>query len=204
MKFSISEQDKASLCRQAPEFELPIRQFEVKGFEYGDDLFSALVQSVVSQQLSVRAAETIHGRVEKLLVTVNPANVMGADETDLRSCGLSARKVEYLRGIADAVLSGAVDFAEIAEMDDAGVTAELTKLKGVGVWTAEMLLIFALGRRDVLSFSDLGIRRGLMLLNNLETLTDDDQDFYRRRYSPYGTLASLYLWRIKDNRPSVR
>ena len=115
-----------------------------------------------------------------------------------------ARKVEYLRGIADAVLSGAVDFAEIAEMDDAGVTAELTKLKGVGVWTAEMLLIFALGRRDVLSFSDLGIRRGLMLLNNLETLTDDDQDFYRRRYSPYGTLASLYLWRIKDNRPSVR
>ena len=108
------------------------------------------------------------------------------------------RKVGYLRNAAQAAVSGEVDFAALSERSDAEIVETLVALKGVGVWTAEMLLIFALGRPDVLSFRDLGIRRGLMLLNGLEKISDSEFEAIRRRISPYGTLASLYLWRIKD------
>ena len=90
-----------------------------------------------------------------------------------------------------------IDFASLAVLDDAAIIQELIQLKGVGVWTAEMLLIFSLGRPDVLSFGDLGIRRGIMLLTGRDSLSKEEFETFRRRCSPYGTLASLYLWRIR-------
>lgn len=197
MKFCITAEDKAGLCRQAPEFAALVQRTELDDFEFGGDLFFALVQSMVSQQLAMRAAEVIFARVVKLLGEISAANVLAADPVALRGCGLSGRKVEYLRGIATALQAGAIDFKQLATRPDDEVIADLITLKGVGVWTAEMLLIFALGRKDVLSFKDLGIRRGLMTLYGLESLSEDDFAQYRRRISPYGTLASLYLWRSK-------
>ena len=199
MKFKITKHDKEALCRQAPEFAEIVRQTELSSFECCGDLFPALVQSIVSQQLAIKAADAIFRRVKALLgeITVERLLAVGFDE--LRACGLSKRKVEYLCGIAEARISGAVNFETLTEKSDAEIIAELVKLKGVGVWTAEMLLIFALGRPDVLSFKDLGIRRGIMLLNHLDDLTEADFEIYRKRYPPYGTLASLYLWRIKDS-----
>ena len=180
MKFKITKHDKEALCRQAPEFAEIVRQTELSSFECCGDLFPALVQSIVSQQLAIKAADAIFRRVKALLgeITVERLLAVGFDE--LRACGLS-------------------NFETLTEKSDAEIIAELVKLKGVGVWTAEMLLIFALGRPDVLSFKDLGIRRGIMLLNHLDDLTEADFEIYRKRYSPYGTLASLYLWRIKDS-----
>lgn len=204
MKFQVSAKDKKTLCKQAPEFREVVRRIELDGFECNGDLFHALVQSIISQQLSIRVADTIYNRVEQLLGRITAENLKSAAVEDLRACGLSARKIEYLRGIADAVLSGRIDFAALARLPDEEIMKELVKLKGVGEWTAEMLLIFALGRPDVLSFKDLGIRRGIMLLNKLEELTEEDFEVYRKRYSPYGTLASLYLWRIKDGGLSVK
>ena len=198
MIFEITERDKAALCRQAPEFGEIVRQADLKSFECSGDLFYALVQSIVSQQLSVRVAAVILKRVEQLLGTVSAENLLSTETEALRGCGLSGRKIEYLRGIADAALSGTIAFDTLAERSDSEVIAEQVKLKGVGVWTAEMLLIFALGRPDILSFKDLGIRRGIMMLNHLDSLTESEFEAYRKRYSPYGTLASLYLWRIKD------
>lgn len=198
MRFEITEQDRTALCRQAPEFGEIVRQADLKSFECSGDLFYALVQSIVSQQLSVRVAAVILKRVEQLLGTVSAENLLSTETEALRGCGLSGRKIEYLRGIADAALSGTIAFDTLAERSDSEVIAELVKLKGVGVWTAEMLLIFALGRPDILSFKDLGIRRGIMMLNHLDSLTESEFEAYRKRYSPYGTLASLYLWRIKD------
>ena len=197
LKFS--QKDKQALCRQAPEFRPVVRQIELAPLECCGDLFLALVESVVSQQLAVKAADAIFRRVETLLDgRIEPDRLLAADPEKLRACGLSGRKIEYLRGIAEARISGSVDFDSLAEKPDAEVIAELVKLKGVGVWTAEMLLLFALGRRDILSSRDLGIRRGIMLLDQLDELTDEQFETYRRRYSPYGSLASLYLWRIKD------
>lgn len=198
MKFTITEQDKADMCRIAPEFSEVARDIELEDFECSGDLFTSLVESVVYQQLSGRVAEAIYGRFKNLLGTVTPGNILNASAGALRDCGLSARKASYLRGIAEASLSGVLDFGKLAAMPDAEVTAELVKLKGVGPWTAEMLLIFSLGRRDVLSCRDLGVRRGMMKLYNIDEVPEEKFEFYRRRCSPHGTLATLYLWRIAD------
>ncbi len=204
MIFEITQQDKETLCRQAPEFREIVGKADLCSFECCGDLFYALVQSIVSQQLAVKAADAIFKRVEALLGEITAERLLAAEFDTLRGCGLSGRKIEYLRGIAEAAISGAIDFEELAKKSDAEVIAELIKLKGVGVWTAEMLLIFALGRPDVLSFKDLGIRRGIMMLNHLDSLDESEFEYYRKRYSPYGTLASLYLWRIKDGGLTVQ
>ena len=203
LKFS--QKDKQALCRQAPEFRPVVRQIELAPLECCGDLFLALVESVVSQQLAVKAADAIFRRVETLLDgRIEPDRLLAADPEKLRACGLSGRKIEYLRGIAEAQISGTVDFESLAEKSDAEIIGELVKLKGVGVWTVEMLLIFALGRPDILSYKDLGIRKGIMMLNGLESLSETEFETYRRRYSPYGTLASLLLWRIKDGGLTVK
>ncbi|MEA4863152.1 MAG: DNA-3-methyladenine glycosylase [Victivallaceae bacterium] len=198
MKFTISNAEKTDLCRRAPEFTEAVSRIELEEFECNGDLFLALVQSVVYQQLSARVADAIYGRVERLLTAVTPEAIAMADPDGLRACGLSARKAGYLKGIAEAAISGEIDFAKLPGMSDSEAAAELVKLKGVGSWTAEMLLIFSLGRKDVLSCKDLGVRRGLMTLHRLDDLPEAEFEFYRRRYSPHGTLASLYLWRIAD------
>ena len=197
-KFIVRKKDKEALCRQVPEFAQIVRQADLRSFECCGDLFYALVQSIVSQQLAVKAADAIFRRVEQLLGEISPERLLAAEYDSLRSCGLSGRKIEYLRGIAEAQLSGTVDFSALSRKSDPEVIQELVKLKGVGVWTAEMLLIFALGRPDVLSYHDLGIRRGIMMLQELDHLDEAEFEAFRRRCSPYGTLASLYLWRIKD------
>ena len=199
MRFEITAADKRALCRRAPEFEAAVKRFDVRPFESDGDLFCALAQSIVSQQLAVRAAEAIFARVAALPGGVTPEGILGAPEEKLRACGLSARKVEYLRAAARAGASGELDFSSLAAKSDAEVIDALVKLKGVGVWTAEMLLIFSLCRRDVLSYRDLGIRRGVMRLYGVPEPTEAEFEYYRRRYSPCGTLASLYLWKIKDD-----
>ena len=191
MKFKITETEKRALCRQVPEFREFVRQITLPELECDGDLFGGLVRSIVSQQLAIRAAEAILGRLEALAGELSAERILAADPGALRACGLSSRKVEYLRGIAEAAVSG------LATLDDAAVIQKLIQLKGVGVWTAEMLLIFSLGRPDVLSFGDLGIRRGIMLLTGRDSLSKEEFEVFRRRCSPYGTLASLYLWRIR-------
>ncbi len=198
MKFEITRQDREALVRQVPEFREPVACLEVHSFECCSDLFSALVQSLVSQQLAVRAADAIFRRLRDRLGGLTADRLLAADFETLRTCGLSGRKIDYLRGIAGAAQSGELDCERLAARSDAEVVSELVKLRGVGEWTAEMLLIFALGRPDVLSYKDLGIRRGIALLLHRDPLSRADFEEFRRRCSPYGTLASLYLWKIKD------
>jgi 3-methyladenine DNA glycosylase/8-oxoguanine DNA glycosylase len=200
MRFGITDGDKRLLVSRMPEFRAAVETIDLKPFEYGGDLFYELAHSIVSQQLAVRAAEAVFARVKSLPGGLTPANLLAADTEVLRSCGLSARKVEYLRGIAQAALAGELDAARLSQMPDAEVIDALVKLKGVGVWTAEMLLIFCFGRRDVLSTADLGIRRGLEILLDRSGFAPEELAEIRRRVSPCGTLASLYLWRIKDRR----
>ena len=204
MIFTITRKDLNALCRKAPEFREIARQAGLESFECSGDLFYALVQSIVSQQLAVKAADAIFRRVETLLGEITAENLLAADVGSLRACGLSGRKIEYLRGIAEAQISGMIDFTSLPQKSDTEIIEELVKLKGVGVWTVEMLLIFALGRPDILSYKDLGIRKGIMMLNGLESLSETEFETYRRRYSPYGTLASLLLWRIKDGGLTVK
>ena len=127
------------------------------------DLFTALVSSIVSQQLSGKAADTIWRRVqERCGGEVTPRSLLAQDEAALRGCGLSARKVSYVRTIAREIASGALDLAKLATLPDDTVCERLTALPGIGRWTAEMVLIFSLQRPDVVSFGDLAIHLSLI------------------------------------------
>ena len=160
------------------------------------DLFKALVSSIVGQQISGKALATIWGRFQERFEPLTPETIASASLEELQSCGISMRKARYIQGIADAVLQGAVDLEGLKDLPDEEVYKELMKLKGVGPWTAEMLLIFSLERKDVVSFGDLAIQRGMRMLYRHREITPKLFAKYRKRYSPYGSIASLYLWDI--------
>ena len=193
-RFQVRRADLAALCRQAPEFAPVAKISCLHSFDCETDIFAALVQSIVAQQLAVRAADAVLARLHALVVPGTPENLLAASPEALRQCGLSGRKVEYLRGVAEAARSGQLDFARLDALSDAEIVGELVRLKGVGVWTAEMLLIFSFGRPDIFSWRDLGVRHGLMKLAGRDAFSDAELEEFRRRVSPYGTLASLCCW----------
>ncbi|WP_017414968.1 DNA-3-methyladenine glycosylase family protein [Clostridium tunisiense] len=160
------------------------------------DPFKALVSSIVSQQISTKAAETVWNRFTNVIGVVTPENIEKVSLEEIQGCGMSLRKVGYIKGIAEAAISGEVNFGELNDLTDGEIIKKLSALKGVGVWTAEMLLIFSLCRPDVVSYGDLAIRRGMMNLYGLKELPKEKFERYRKRYSPYGSVASLYLWAL--------
>jgi len=161
------------------------------------DPFIALISSIVSQQISNKAAETVWGRLNRLLNgIITPETITQADVREIQACGMSLRKAGYIKGIAEAAISGEVDFNTLHSLTDEEITKKLSSLRGVGVWTAEMLLIFSLCRPDVLSFRDLGIRRGMMKLYGWDEITKERFNYCRKLYSPHGSVASLYLWAV--------
>ena len=160
------------------------------------DPFTALVSSVVGQQISSKAADTVWKRLNSLLVSITPESIMQAELSGIQGCGMSVRKAEYIQGIAEAAISGEIDFNALNTLTDEEIIKRLSSLHGVGVWTAEMLLIFSLCRPDVVSYKDLAICRGMMNLYGLKELTKEKFERYKKRYSPYGSVASLYLWAL--------
>ena len=169
-----------------------------------EDAYQTLAMAICGQQLSTKAAATIWGRIEELFggKTPEPKAVMAADPQDLRDAGLSWSKVSYFRDLAEHVLDGELDLERLPELSDAEVIEELTAVKGIGAWTAEMFLIFHLGRPDVLSTGDLGIRKGAQLAYGLEEMpTEDELEQIGEKWRPHRTIACLYFWRSLDNTP---
>jgi len=160
------------------------------------DLFSALVYSIVGQQISNKAASTICARVDTLVSPLTPANIAAVPLADLQKCGMSFRKVSYIKDIANTILNGELNLEELHDLPDDEVCKKLSALKGIGVWTAEMLMIFSMQRPNVLSLGDLAIHRGLRMLYGHETITKEIFAEYKELYSPYASIASLYLWAI--------
>ena len=167
--------------------------------EVTPDLFTALIASIASQQISAKAAETVWARMEDRFGALTPATIASATVDEIQQCGMSLRKAGYIRGIGIAVTEGRLDLPGLRDLPDSEVIARLSALKGVGTWTAEMILIFSLERPDVVSWDDLAIRRGIMNLYGKTTLARAEFEKYRKRYSPYGSVASLYLWEISHS-----
>lgn len=160
------------------------------------NLFTALVNSIAGQQISGKALATVWGRLCDSLKEITPETVLTAGEQGLRACRMSGRKAGYMLAAARTVQDGTLPIHSLVDQSDEEVIKTLTALPGVGRWTAEMLLIFSLERPNVLAFDDFGIRKGLCRLYGLETLTRAQFEEYRARYSPYATVAGLYLWEI--------
>ena len=129
---------------------------------------------------------------------VTPQAIDAVTEEQLRSCGLSGRKAVYIKRLAQKVLNGEIDFGAFAAMADEEVIAELVKLDGIGKWTAEMQLIFSLGRANILSGGDVAIQNGLKLLYGHKKITPALVAKYHKRYSPYASVASFYLWALAN------
>lgn len=164
--------------------------------EVDADLFSSVVHHIIGQQISTKAQATIWRRMQEGLGEVNAASISRADRAELQSFGMTFRKVEYIKDFAGRVQSGAFDLQEIPRMKDAEAIKALASLKGIGVWTAEMILLFCLQRPDIFSFDDLAIQRGLRMVYHHRRINRELFEKYRRRFSPYCSIASLYLWAV--------
>ena len=164
--------------------------------EVRPDLFDALMHAIVGQQIATKAQQTVWSRLVQALGEVTPATVDRMEADALQRLGLSFRKVGYMKGAARKALLGELDVEALRHMDDTSVSAALCRLEGVGVWTAEMLMLFSLQRPDIFSFGDLAIHRGLRMVYRHKAVSRERFEMYRRRFSPYGSVASLYLWAV--------
>ena len=170
------------------------------------DPFSTLFYSIVGQQISVKAAEAIRGRVLALIKESTPDAILSVSSDELRQAGLSARKVEYLMDLARHFEEGRVDPARWDSLDDEALIAELTDIRGIGRWTAEMLLMFCLLRPNVFPVDDLGLQRAVVMHypEILETHPKPTPKVFKQfalRWAPWQTVASWYLWRSLDPLP---
>ena len=160
------------------------------------DLFSAVIHHTIGQQISMKAQATIWRRMQDALGAVSAETILAAGVPELQSLGMTFRKAEYITDFAEKVHTGAFDLDAVAHMRDADAIRALSSLKGIGVWTAEMILLFCLQRPDILSYDDLAIQRGLRMVYHHRAIDRRLFEKYRRRYSPYGSVASLYLWAV--------
>ena len=160
------------------------------------DLFSAVVHHIIGQQISMKAQATIWQRMQDALGAVSAETILAAGVPELQSLGMTFRKAEYITDFAEKVHTGAFDLDAVAHMGDADAIRALSSLKGIGVWTAEMILLFCLQRPDIFSYDDLAIQRGLRMVYHHRAIDRRLFEKYRRRYSPYGSVASLYLWAV--------
>ena len=159
------------------------------------ELFPALIYAIVGQQISLKAAKTIWARMQDRFI-ITPEHMAGLSIEEIAGCGMQGKKAGYIIGIAEAVMKGELDLNSLYDMPDAEVIKKLSSLNGIGVWTAEMLLLNSMERPDVISYGDIAIRRGIMKLYGLTELTKEQFLEYKKRYSPYGSVASIYLWRL--------
>lgn len=166
--------------------------------QYREPVFHTLVSSITYQQLSGKAAATIFGRLLDAAKDdpLTPESILRLRPTRMRALGLSGQKMEYIRTLARMTRDGDISFEQLAELDDHAVIEHLTRVKGVGVWTAQMFLIFALRRPDVLPTGDLGVGSAMMKAYGLEELPKPAQmELLAASWRPYCSVATWYLWR---------
>ena len=170
--------------------------------------YQELVESIISQQLSVKAASTILKRFKELFSSdfPSPEEILDQDIETFRGVGLSRQKATYIQDLARKVLDGTVKFNHLDSLSNQEVIDELVQIKGVGVWTVHMFLMFCMGRLDVLPVGDLGIKNGIQKLYNLSERPDETRMLkiaQQNNWHPYETIASWYVWHLLDNKPAV-
>ncbi|MFB6118617.1 DNA-3-methyladenine glycosylase family protein [Halosegnis sp.] len=190
-------QDPYELLRSDPQLAPLVTEHGELTLDPADDPFARLVVAVCNQQLSQASAAAIEQRLFDRF-DITPAGLLEADQAALREAGLSSQKVEYVRNIATAFRDGDLSVERLRAMDDDAVRAALTDITGVGPWTADIFLIFVLAREDVFPVGDLGIRKGMAALYGFEEEDREGMREHARRWAPYRSYASRYLWRATD------
>lgn len=194
--FTYDDTHIAHLTERCPKLGEAIAQIGKIERPVNADLFSELMRTIIAQQISAKAEITIWRRMQGLLGDITPQSIAEVDANTLQSIGISHRKVGYMQSIANDILSQNIDLNELSLLSDAEVKAQLSSFRGIGEWTAEMLMIFSMNRFNVLSYGDLAIHRCLRMLYRHREITPALFAKYQRRFHPYNSVASLYLWQI--------
>lgn len=161
-----------------------------------DDLFEAVVNSIIGQQISTKAHESIWKKIKDDMGILDAPKLLELGREKLQSYGTTWRKADYIMEFAEKVDSGAFELEAVNRMTDEEAIAALSSLKGVGIWTAEMILLFCLQRPDIFSFGDLAILRGIRMVYHHRDIPRERFERYRKRFSPYCSVASLYFWAV--------
>ncbi len=164
--------------------------------EVNPDLFESLVNCIVGQQIATKAHQTIWNRMKTELTAITPQTIDALSAEEIQRFGISFRKAGYIKNAAASIRNGEFDLYALYGMEDDAVCKQLSGLKGVGIWTAEMLMTFSMQRPNVMSYGDLAIHRGLRMLYHHGRIDKRLFEKYRRRYAPYASVACLYLWAI--------
>jgi len=199
--------DALNHLRQDPIMALLVDEHGELEALVNENTFVDIVDSIVSQQLSVKAAFAIFGNVEKLLGGITPENILSTEDLALRTCGLSWDKVRYVKDLSQKVTDGTIQLDKLTVMTDEEVINHLSQVKGIGRWSAEMILMSSLNRPDVFPVDDIGIQNAFVKLYNLNR---KHKTFKKKMikiaqvWSPYRTLACRYLWKSLANAPLQR
>lgn len=162
--------------------------------EVTDDLYTSLISSIVSQQISLKAAITVFDRLTNIVKEYIPENILKIDDNTLQECGLSFRKVTYIKNASTFFIENKDFIKNINKYSNEEIIEKMTIISGVGVWTVEMLLIFTLQRKNVISYNDLAIRKSMEKIYKIDKLSKKEFDSITKHYDPYQSIASLYIW----------
>jgi DNA-3-methyladenine glycosylase II len=192
------------LARRDPVLRILIRNHEGPQLESRGDAFTILARSIIGEQISVQTAESVWQKLLESVGALGPAAIVRMDPSKLRACGLSSKKSNYLVDLAEHFLDGSLAQQQWSDRDDEQLIAELTRVKGIGRWTAEMFLIFFMMRPDILPADDIGLQRAMSLhYNNGKPLSKLKIRQIATEWQPWRTVATWYLWRSLDPIPAA-
>ena len=192
------------LLKKDKNMQVLINKFGRPDFNPRQDYFQSLLRSIVFQQLSGKAAQTIYERFVNLIPKTSnlcPNEVLKLDKDEMRKAGLSFQKINYVKNLADYFENNSFQKKDVERMTDQEISKELIQIKGIGQWTVDMFLMFTLNRADILPCTDLGIQKGIMKILNMKNLpSKKEMENCSRKWRPYRTIACWYLWRMVDDK----
>ena len=192
------------LLKRDKKMQVLINEFGSPDYNLRQDYFQSLLRSIVFQQLSGKAAQTIYERFVNLIPKTSnlcPNEVLKLDKDEMRKAGLSFQKINYVKNLADYFENNAFQKKDFERMTDEEISKELIQIKGIGQWTVDMFLMFTLNRADIFPFTDLGIQKGIMKILNMKNLpSKKEMENCSRKWRPYRTIACWYLWRMADDK----
>ena len=195
------ERGKKELKQKDKNIEKIINMYEFPSLTTRENMFFTLIRSIVGQQISVKAADTIWDKIVKEAKEIQPRVIFSMDESIMRECGLSKRKVEYMKAVSEKWLNG-YDKINWHELSDEAVIERLVEIRGIGRWTAEMILIFTLMRPDIFPMGDIGAIRALeKIYNKGQKMDKQEIEKIVKKWIPWRTIATWYLWRSIDPVP---
>lgn len=200
LEYKSNDEIAQTLIQKDPKLAVVFNQTESITLTLEEDYFKALLSMIIAQQLSSRVAEVITNRV--LVYFDNnptPTNILETKDEDLRPLGLSYSKIKYLKSLAEHFYQGLIDEKSLRYLNDEAIIEQLTRIKGIGRWTAEMFLIFVMGRENVFSVLDLGLRRTVQAIYGSD-LTHDEIIALSKQWEPYKSIVSHFLWHYHDNK----